>query len=129
MLRLTAMFLLLLPTLAFAQDSAPVAQAGDNPLDCPFNPLSGGTDFGTTGLSFTVTETGTVTDATITRTSGNDRLDRTGVRCVSHWTFKPGMKNGAAVAQQMNVAINWSFGDRHGHVDMHIPETRAGFRP
>lgn len=64
---------------------------------------------GTTEVSFTVLADGTVQDASVSNTSGYDRLDDAAVECVSAWHYRPGIKDGELVDTPMKVEVVWNL--------------------
>jgi protein TonB len=64
---------------------------------------------GTATLSVSVSASGTVTDATVVSSSGDDELDQAAVQWVkAHWKYKPAIRNGepAAGTVQANVPLH-----------------------
>ena len=62
---------------------------------------------GTTRLSFTVTEDGSVTDLAIKERSISKRLDEASMECVSHWKYRPATVGGRPVAAKWSAEVNW----------------------
>jgi TonB family protein len=62
---------------------------------------------GETTLRFDITERGDVVWVYIARSSGNERLDRAAVNCISAWKFQPTLVNGAAARVRAVVRIAW----------------------
>ncbi|MBV9331007.1 MAG: TonB family protein [Alphaproteobacteria bacterium] len=64
---------------------------------------------GTTLLSFTVTADGSVSNPTVSQSSGHDRLDQAAIECASSWKYKPAVQNGTAVAVPWQTQIQWKL--------------------
>lgn len=62
---------------------------------------------GTTVVGFTITETGTTTDAHVTRSSGTASLDDAALMCPSRWLYRPAMKEGKPVAVPWKAEVRW----------------------
>lgn len=56
---------------------------------------------GTITLKYRITQTGTVTDISIIKTSGNNALDAAAMECVSHWLYKP------ATINSEPISVDW----------------------
>jgi TonB family protein len=56
---------------------------------------------GTVTVQFLITTDGAVKDPKVIRSSGNDALDDSALRCVPHWRYLPAKQNGQP------VEINW----------------------
>lgn len=54
-------------------------------------------------------------------------LDEKAMEAVAQWTFQPGMKDGAAVAVQATIEINFRINDKPGKPDWHM--NGISFRP
>jgi TonB family protein len=66
---------------------------------------------GAATADFTITAEGTVTGITISKSSGYRDLDQATVRCVSHWKYRPAMKDGVPVPALWRATVNWSVDD------------------
>jgi protein TonB len=62
---------------------------------------------GTTGVTFTVSENGDVTDVTVTSSSGFDDLDHATIPCVMTWKYKPAIREGKPVSSQWSANVVW----------------------
>ena len=62
---------------------------------------------GTTGadLSVSIDENGLVTDASIVKSSGDDRFDSGALKAIKKWKFKPSLCNGKPSAVQIKVEM------------------------
>ncbi|HEY2070748.1 MAG TPA: energy transducer TonB [Rhizomicrobium sp.] len=119
---------LLWPLTATADDAAPQKAEGTT-LACPLpSLLSGRGDMGTTGLTFTITAEGTVSDVEVARSAGDLMLDRAAVRCARGWTFTPVMKDGKPAGSSWSAAISWhEIAERHiNGVTLGAREVRSG---
>jgi len=84
-------------------DTKPVL-AGIKECDAPRTPASGAVD-----LIFTVTETGTVTDVRVTKSSGDEGSDARAAKCVAAYSYHPATRNGVAVAAQTVFKYHWGY--------------------
>lgn len=67
---------------------------------------------GTTRVRITVSADGQVTDAKVSGSSGYDSLDQAAVKCVQSGSwggYHPAMQNGAPIAAQTEVVIQWKL--------------------
>ncbi|WP_307973480.1 energy transducer TonB [uncultured Dialister sp.] len=62
---------------------------------------------GTTVVGMTVSTDGTVSSAWVASSSGNSALDNAAVSAVYSWRFVPAKQNGAPVAANTNVRIDF----------------------
>ena len=62
---------------------------------------------GTAIVSFVITTSGTVRDAKVVQSSGNDALDSASIECVLPWQFKPATQNGVPIEVVWSVRQNW----------------------
>jgi protein TonB len=64
---------------------------------------------GTTVLAFKITPDGSVTDLSISESSGHDALDQAAITCAQGWQYKPAMQNGAPVEVPWKASVKWSL--------------------
>ncbi|HWA88997.1 MAG TPA: TonB family protein [Rhizomicrobium sp.] len=64
---------------------------------------------GTTTLSFKVTTEGTVTDVSVAKSSGSDRLDNAAVACAAKWHYKPATNDGTPVETPWQANVQWKL--------------------
>jgi protein TonB len=64
---------------------------------------------GTATASFKVMADGSVSDVTVAKSSGSDRLDAATIKCVGHWRYKPATQDGAAVETPWQAAVQWKL--------------------
>jgi len=63
---------------------------------------------GTTGLRFTVTADGDVTNASVTKSSGFDRLDAAALSCITRWHWNPATNpQGQPMEVEIPLNIQW----------------------
>jgi protein TonB len=62
---------------------------------------------GDTLLEFVIQADGSVTDRTITKSSGSKYLDTAALACVSEWAYYPAIQDGRAVAALNTVKVQW----------------------
>ncbi|MGA7711476.1 MAG: TonB family protein [Rhizomicrobium sp.] len=62
---------------------------------------------GDTTVGFTITAQGTVTDATVVKSSGHADLDTAALICVRNWQYRPAVANGEPVAVHWKVLLKW----------------------
>lgn len=107
---------------------AGTAWAGSKPIDVagdvqrpkalattpPVYPESAKTDKieGIVIVQTVITEEGKVTNATVSKSSGNAELDQSAVDAVSTWTFRPATLKGKPVAVNYTVTINFTLDDK-----------------
>lgn len=64
---------------------------------------------GTATVAFTVTETGSVTDASVKTSSGNAYLDSASIACTKTWQYRPATAmDGKPIAVPWKVVVKWS---------------------
>jgi TonB family protein len=63
---------------------------------------------GVTMVSFHITPEGKVEAPEISKSSGNDDLDRASVLCVASWLYKAATRDGVPVEVQWETGINWN---------------------
>jgi periplasmic protein TonB len=64
---------------------------------------------GTATAAFKVGTDGSVTDVSIAKSSGSDRLDAATIKCVGRWRYKPATQDGAAVEMPWTAAVQWKL--------------------
>lgn len=65
---------------------------------------------GTVILRITVGVDGSVKDAQIAQSSGNEELDRVAAICAkAHWRYRPAKKNGVPVEAQILASVVWKL--------------------
>jgi protein TonB len=64
---------------------------------------------GITSLKFTVNTDGHVSDVTISKSSGSERLDNAALGCVANWTYHPAIKEGQPVAIPYGANVKWQL--------------------
>jgi len=64
---------------------------------------------GTATASFKVQPDGSVSDVTVSKSSGFDRLDAATITCVSHWRYKPATQDGNPVEMSWQAAVQWKL--------------------
>jgi protein TonB len=64
---------------------------------------------GTAMVSFKVTPDGSVTDASIAKSTGFPRLDEATISCVGHWKYKPATQDGNAVEMAWQANVQWKL--------------------
>ena len=62
---------------------------------------------GVTTLSFTVSTDGHVSNVTVAKSSGSERLDSAAVSCASNWTYHPAIMNGEPVSVTYGAKVQW----------------------
>jgi TonB family protein len=62
---------------------------------------------GVTGLAFTISSDGHVTDAKVVRPSGSAALDEAALRCATQWRYKAAVDNGKRVSVSWDVDVQW----------------------
>ena len=67
---------------------------------------------GSAKVSFKIAADGTVPDASVTSSSGNEDLDEAATDCIKSWTFKP--VAGASTDATHAVLVTWSIGGASG---------------
>jgi len=65
---------------------------------------------GSARVSFRIAADGTVKDAAITKSTGNNDLDQAALACVAAWKYKPATRDGVAVDWSWEANVNWSLG-------------------
>jgi len=118
-LRSACLLLFILPSAALAQSgwTRPVAAGSHSCLNFyPHAAVWDGIE-GSAIVEFTVTAEGTVQDARIQRTSGDDDLDQASLNCVSGWKYKPATHDGAPVEMRNRAQVQWM---------MNAPENAPG---
>jgi protein TonB len=64
---------------------------------------------GTTLMSFHVTADGSVTGATVAKSSGSQRLDDAAVSCVERWHYKAATQDGVPVETPWQANVVWTI--------------------
>jgi len=64
---------------------------------------------GTTTLSFKVMPDGSVSNVSVAKSSGSDRLDNAAVSCAGRWRYKPQMVDGTAVETGWQANVQWKL--------------------
>ncbi len=64
---------------------------------------------GTTLMSFTVNVDGSVSDPSVAKSSGFQRLDEAALSCVLRWKYKPATQDGQPVAAQNQANVVWKL--------------------
>lgn len=64
---------------------------------------------GTTTLSFTITDEGTVANPVVFTSSGYPALDQASLQCVKDWRYKPAVKDGKPIAVPWKVQVRWAL--------------------
>ena len=59
-------------------------------------------------LKYKIKENGTVTDATVTRSSGVAEIDKNPIDAIRHWQYKPRPAGCGYIETQMLVLIHWA---------------------
>lgn len=67
---------------------------------------------GTTTVTVHVTATGIVAGASVKAMSGHEALDAATIRCAMTWTYRPAMRNGTPVAEDVDRTMCWSLEGR-----------------
>jgi protein TonB len=62
---------------------------------------------GTTTLAFSITGDGNVTNISVAKSSGSDRLDSAAVNCASSWRYKPAIEAGHPVSVSWQAQVRW----------------------
>jgi protein TonB len=65
---------------------------------------------GTTLLSFKILTDGSITDITVAKSSGHDRLDQAAITCAGSWRYKPATQNGQPVEVPWQTQVQWKLG-------------------
>ncbi|MEI9932323.1 MAG: energy transducer TonB [Rhizomicrobium sp.] len=73
---------------------------------------------GITLLGFTISADGTVKDAKVLKSSGNNELDNASLKCASSWLYKPATEDGVPVQTPWQANVSWRIPDS--------PEVRRG---
>lgn len=64
---------------------------------------------GTATAAFKVMPDGSVSDVTIAKSSGSDRLDAATITCVGKWRYKPATTDGSAIEMPWQAAVVWKL--------------------
>jgi protein TonB len=64
---------------------------------------------GTATLSFTINTDGSVSNPSVTKSSGYPRLDDAAMACVPRWKYKPATQDGQPVATQWQAAVQFKL--------------------
>ena len=96
------------PVLQKISQSPAPSKPEDCKQDYPFWSRLWGQE-GITELAFKVLADGTVDGATVAKSSGYDRLDDAALSCVSHWHYRPAIKDGQIVDMPWKATIAWSL--------------------
>jgi len=64
---------------------------------------------GTTTLSFKINTDGHVSDVSVSKSSGYDRLDNAAVSCVQRWTYRPKTVDGQPVETNWEANVLWKL--------------------
>lgn len=65
---------------------------------------------GTVTLHLVISDTGTITDVTVERSSGHERLDAAAVAWVkAHWRYQPAVQNGQPVASTADAQVKFEL--------------------
>jgi protein TonB len=64
---------------------------------------------GTTMISFKVKTDGSVSDVTIAKSSGSERLDTAAISCAGHWRYKPATQDGVPVERSWQANVVWKI--------------------
>lgn len=64
---------------------------------------------GTTTLSFKVMADGSVSNITVAKSSGSDRLDNAALSCAERWKYKPASQDGNAVETPWQANVQWKL--------------------
>ncbi|HXL98514.1 MAG TPA: energy transducer TonB [Rhizomicrobium sp.] len=110
-----AVLLLMLPTIAWAQAAPPAPPPVKPPgalgsHTCAQQYPREATRLGQEGdntVSFHITADGSVTNVTVTQSSGIDVLDQAAITCVSGWLYKPATQNGQPVEVPWQAKVSW----------------------
>jgi TonB family protein len=97
------------PSIAPTPTTTSPASAGAPHLcqdDYPLAAIAWGNE-GTTGLHFTITPLGTVSDPEIVESSGHDDLDQASLSCVRSWTYRPATQDGKPIAASWRANVAW----------------------
>jgi protein TonB len=96
---------------------APVHQAVSTPVSIGRPHVCGGDYYpevsvrlneeGTATASFKVMPDGSVSNVTIAKSSGSDRLDAATIKCVGRWRYKPATQEGQAVEMPWQANVQW----------------------
>ncbi|MDE2164148.1 MAG: TonB family protein [Alphaproteobacteria bacterium] len=62
---------------------------------------------GTTLLAFHITAQGDVTNVTVAKSSGSERLDNAAVNCASNWRYRPAVEAGHPVEVPWRAEVQW----------------------
>lgn len=98
---------------------APVHQVISTPVSIGRPHTCGGNDYppmsvklgeeGTATVSFHVMPDGSVTNASVTKSTGSSRLDSATVSCVERWRYKPATVDGNPVEREWQAAVQWKL--------------------
>jgi len=64
---------------------------------------------GTTTLAFKIQTDGSVTNVTVAKSSGSERLDNAAVSCAERWRYKPAIQEGNPVETNWQAAVQWKL--------------------
>jgi protein TonB len=64
---------------------------------------------GVTLLAFTVTTDGSVSNITVAKSSGSERLDSAAVSCATSWRYKPAIEAGHPVSVSWKTNVVWKL--------------------
>ncbi len=69
-------------------------------------------------MAFRITAQGTVADAAIAKSSGNQSLDSAALLCVKGWLYKPATKDNKPVDASWKAQVNWATGEPDDTADV-----------
>jgi protein TonB len=64
---------------------------------------------GTTMIAFHIMTDGSVTNVTVSKSSGSPRLDEAAVSCAERWHYKPATQDGNAVETPWQANVQWKL--------------------
>lgn len=70
-------------------------------------------------VQFRITAQGTVTDAVVRKSSGNEALDKVGVACALTWKYEPAQQNGQPIDVPWAAEVHWLRGEGFAPIYSH----------
>ena len=58
-------------------------------------------------LSFTINTDGSISNISVAKSSGSDRLDSAAMSCAAHWRYKPAVDKGQPIAWPWKAEVRW----------------------
>jgi periplasmic protein TonB len=98
------------PVVAPAQITAPQPSGRKHDCDAGYPPVSKRLgEEGHAMVKFSVQDDGSVSNVTIAKSSGYQRLDDAAIQCVQSWRYKPATQGGKAIAVSTQVSVTYQL--------------------